>query len=512
MENSAVEHTGSSLPDAAAPEYFSQQRVLFVTPEIADFVKVGGLGEVSAALPRALKNAVDVRVLIPGYREVFQSKAKIEIIGEFPALAEIPACKLGRLATTDGLIVYVLICPALYERDGTPYSDANDEPWADSDVRFARLSLAAAEMAAGGGDSRWTPQVLHLNDWTCALAPGYLKWRGVDATSILTIHNLAYQGVFPAQRLEALGVPGSAFALDGVEFYNEISYMKAGIFYASHITTVSETYAREITQSEFGCGLHGLLAARAQEGKLTGILNGIDESWVFKQDADGQDQMNEDAWKQLNAVGVRKSFGLAVSRGPLFAIVSRLVHQKGVDLSIDAAEQIIAAGGQIVVTGKGEKNLEQAMLDLAKRHPDSVGVRIGFDDFEARRIFAASDFLLMPSRFEPCGLSQMYAQKCGSLPIAYRTGGLADTIDDGSTGFLFNAITRHGLSGAVERALKAFTSAVSLKKMRRLAMAQNYAWTHSAGALSIALSRGGLTGAAAATVSATRQLPAPRAR
>jgi starch synthase len=389
------------------------------------------------------------------------------------------------LATADGLAIYVLICPSLYERDGTPYVDAHGEPWADSDIRFARLSLAAAEMAAGLGDPSWTPKVLHLNDWPAALASGYLRWRGVDAASILTIHNLAYQGLFPAERLQALGAPASAFSLDGIEFHNGISFMKAGIYYASHVTTVSETYAREITKSESGCGLHGLLAARADEGKLTGILNGIDESWISEQKLERARYVEDGAWKEENAATIRKSFGLAVSRGPLFAIVSRLVHQKGIDLSIDAAEQIISARGQIVVTGRGEKRLEQAMLELARRHPGSIGVRIGFDDNESRQIFAASDFLLMPSRFEPCGLSQMYAQKCGSLPIAHRTGGLADTIDDGCTGFLFSALNSLGLSSALERALNTFNSRGALKKMRRQAMSLNYAWARSANRYSL---------------------------
>jgi starch synthase len=474
---------GASVPAAIGEISHSlaaRQRVLFVTPEFADFVKVGGLGEVSAALPRALRNAADVRVLIPGYREVVAGNVPIEPVGDLPSLAEIPSCRLGRMVAADGLIIYVVLCPALFERDGSPYADAQGEPWPDSDIRFARLSLAAVEMASGLGDSQWSPAVLHLNDWPAALAAGYLQWRGVDATSILTIHNLAYQGLYPAQRLEALGAPSSAFAIDGVEFPNDISYLKAGIFYASHITTVSETYAREITKPEFGCGLHGLLADRAQEGRLTGILNGIDESWGYSRGRGDRRRAGEDVWKQENAAAVRKSFGLAVSRGPLFAIVSRLVHQKGVDLSLEAADQIIAGGAQIVVAGRGEKRFEQAMMDLARRHPASVGVHIGFDEGQARQIFAASDFLLMPSRYEPCGLSQMYAQKCGSLPIAHRTGGLADTIDDGATGFLFNAFGRLGLSSAVERAFDTFQSRLQFKTMRRQAMSLDYAWKRSA--------------------------------
>jgi starch synthase len=456
------------------------QRVLFVTSEISDFVKVGGLGEVSAALPRALNCFADVRVLIPGYREVVNGRTKIEIVGEFPGLSDIPPCALGRLAARDGLIVYVLICRELFERKGTPYMDPRGQPWADADLRFARLSLAAAQMAAGAGDPRWTPALLHLNDWPAAMAAGYLEWLGVAAPSILTIHNLAFQGLFSPERLSRLGIPDGAYALNGIEFHGSLSYLKAGIYYASHVTTVSETYAQEITQFELGCGLHGLLSDRAREGKLSGILNGIDESWEFDSRPGSRTLADPEAWKESNADAVRKSFGLGVSRGPLFAIVSRLVHQKGVDLSIDAADEIIAAGGQIVATGTGERSLEEAMLGLQKRHPESVGVNIGFDDAQARQMFAGSDFFLMPSRFEPCGLSQMYAQKFGSLPIAHRTGGLVDTIEDGSTGFLFSSFSKRGLLAAVERALATFISRDHIRTMRCKAMSRNFAWERSA--------------------------------
>jgi starch synthase len=457
----------------------SQQRILFVTPEMSDFVKVGGLGLVSAALPRALRSFADARVLIPGYREVVEGRFPLEFVGQLPGLADIPSCKLARLVVQDGLVVYALVCPELFAREGTPYADARGAPWADSDVRFARLSLGAAQMAAGLGDPAWTPAVLHLNDWPAALAAGYLEWLGVRACAVMTIHNLAFQGLFPPERLAGLGVPDRAFAQDGVEFHGKLSFLKAGIYYASHVTTVSETYAKEITRVENGCGLHGLLAGRAQEGKLTGILNGIEDDWRL--DAAGRARTDPEAWKEENAEAVRKAFRLALSKGPLFAIISRLVHQKGVDLAIEAADEIISEGGQIVATGSGEKRFEEAIVDLSRRNPGAVGAHIGFDDEEARRIFAGSDFLLMPSRFEPCGLSQMYAQKSGTLPIARRTGGLVDTIEDGVTGFLFNAISREALSGAVRRATAAFGSRARFDAMRRRAMSRDFAWARPAG-------------------------------
>jgi starch synthase len=421
-------------------------------------------------------------VLVPGYREVLEKHRAIRYVARLPAVAEVPACDLGRIDTADGLTIYVLICPELYDREGTPYGDAEGADWPDNDLRFARLGLAAADLACGQGDPYWQPDLLHLNDWPSSLAAAYVAWRNRATPSILTIHNLAYQGLFGAERLERLGIPASAFQVDGVEFYGKLSFLKAGIWYASHVTTVSATYAEEITTSQYGCGLDGLLRLRADQGRLSGILNGIDESWDPHTDPHLASRFNRDDLEARgeNARQVRKDFGLAVSRGPLFAVVSRLVHQKGVDLAIAAAETIVAQGGQIVVTGRGEGRFEEALSGLARRHAGSVGVRIGFDESEARRMFAGSDFLLMPSRFEPCGLSQMYAQRFGSLPIAHRTGGLADTIDDGVTGFLFRELSLFGLKGAIRRALVAFSSKPKLDGMRRAAMKQHFGWQTSA--------------------------------
>lgn len=464
-----------STPAAANP----RRRILFVTPEMSDYVQAGGLGEVSAALPRALRDSCDVRVLIPGYPQVLAQHVGIENVASLPAAGAIPACAIGRVARPDGLVVYVVICPQLYERPGTPYVDERGEPWPDNDVRFARLSLAAADIASGFGEAGWTPDNLHLNDWPTALAAGYLAWRGSRVPSLMTIHNLAYQGVFDAQRMRSLVIPETAFDVNGVEFYGKLSFLKAGLYYASHLTTVSGTYAQEITTPEFGCGLHGLLAERSAQGRLTGIVNGIDESWDVEA-AHAAHEAAAERWKGEHADQIRKDFGLALSRGPLFAIISRLVHQKGVDLAIETAETIVANGGQLVVTGQGEQRFEEAVQALARRHRGAVGARIGFCAQEARRMFAGSDFLLMPSRFEPCGLSQMYAQKFGSLPIAHRTGGLADTIEDGHTGFLFTAPTANNLNGAIRRAFDVYTSNRRFALMRRAAMSRSFGWDLSA--------------------------------
>ena len=394
-----------SVNDAVAA---TREQILYVTPEISDFIKAGGLGDVSSALPRALRAQCDVRVIVPGYRQLLHHGSAIRVVGHLPASAAIPACDIGRIDAADGLVVYVVLCAALYDRDGGPYGDNTGQDWPDNDIRFARLSLAAVEMARGSGDAAWQPDVLHLNDWPAALASGYAAWRDCAVPTLLTIHNLAYQGLFDPSRLADLDIPSSAYAVNGVEFHGKLSFMKAGIFYASHVTTVSGTYAREITTPEFGCGLDGILRERDSQGRLSGITNGIDASWDPGTDPYLARPFQAGRWhgKRANAAEVRTAFGLEISRGPLFAIVSRLVHQKGIDLAVDAAESIVSRGGQIVAIGRGEPRLEEAMVTLAERHPGNIGVRIGYEEAEARRMFAGSDFLLMPSRFEPCGLSR----------------------------------------------------------------------------------------------------------
>ncbi|WP_052340745.1 glycogen synthase GlgA [Salinarimonas rosea] len=458
-----------------------QTRVLFVTPEMTGFVKAGGLGEVSAALPRAMRGVIDARVLIPGYREIVASHPEIRVVARLPAHRGVPACSLGELVTPDGLVIYVVLAPELFDREGTPYGDAEGVDWRDNDIRFARLGLAAVEIARGAGAPGWRPDLLHLNDWPTGFAAAYAHWEGVRVPSVITIHNLAYQGLFSPARMERLGVPKDAFGLDGVEFHGKLSFLKAGLSYADHVTTVSATYAHEITTPELGCGLDGLLRLRAEQGRLTGIVNGIDASWDPATDPHLESPFALNAWdgKEANAAAVRRAFGLSETGGPLFAVISRLVHQKGVDLSIDAAEAIVADGGQIVVTGRGEGRFESELRALARRHPGMVGVDIGFEEARARRMYAASDFLLMPSRFEPCGLSQMYAQAFASLPIATRTGGLADTIDDGVTGFLFDRPSLPAFLDAIRRALDAFRARSRLMSMRRAAMTRPMGWDGS---------------------------------
>lgn len=455
-----------------------RKKVLFVTAEIADLVKVGGLGDVSAAIPRAMQQGHDVRVLIPGYRQVLQSDNEIRIIGRIEGHAALPACAIGRIDRDDGLVIYLVLCPELYDREGSPYADEQGVDWPDNHIRFARLSLAAAEFAAGRAGLKWVPQLLHLNDWQTALTSAYLHWRKQQTPSIFTIHNLAYQGLCDRQCSVELGLP-----LQGLELGQDgkIAMLKAGILHASHITTVSATYAREITTPAYGCGLDPLLEEKQRQGMLTGILNGIDESWEPQTDPHLVQGFRANDWrgKQANAEHVRERFGLQASNGPLFAVVSRLVHQKGLDLTLEVAEHIIADGGQIALIGRGEARIEAELLALAERFPGRIGVHIGFNETDARRMFAGSDFLLMPSRYEPCGLSQMYAQCFGSLPIARNTGGLADSIEDGVTGFLFEEANSPSYRAAIDRALGVYRHPQLFHAMRCRAMASPYHWCDS---------------------------------
>ncbi len=466
-------------------ETSSQSKILYVTSEMADFVKVGGLGDVSSALPRALRDHHDVRVLIPGYREVLARHADISVVARLPAASGLPACDLGQIEIADGLVVYIVLCSDLYDREGSPYGDTSGLDWADNDMRFATTSASPRPSSRTVLSRSWIGGRTCCTSTTgrAALAAAFSRWDGAPTPTILTIHNLAYQGIFGAERLAALDIPAHSFQVDGVEFHGKLSFLKAGIFYASHVTTVSATYAREITTPELGCGLHGLLRTRSDQGRLTGILNGIDERWSLPADSHVEARSDSDADKsrRLNAERVRRAFGLAVSRGPLFGVVSRLVHQKGIDFAIQGAQALLREGGQLVVTGRGESHLESALQKLAARHPGNVGVRIGFEESEARRIFAGSDFLLMPSRFEPCGLSQMYAQSVGTLPVASRTGGLADTVEDGVTGFLFEETSLAGLLGAMYRAVDTYASPQKLRAMRRAAMQRPLGWSRSAG-------------------------------
>lgn len=456
----------------------SSRNVLFVTSECADLVKVGGLGDVSSALPQSLSHRHDVRLLIPGYRQIVNKGHRLRIVASLPAFAELPAAKLGRLQLPSGVIVYVVLCPELYERKGNPYMDQYGQDWPDNPLRFARLCLAAAALAGDEIGLGWAPDLLHGNDWPCGLISAYLRRFSRRPPCLFTIHNLSHQGLCEPHYLTRLGLNHSVNTLSALSFHGQLSFLKAGICHADQLSTVSKTYARDITTEGFGCGLHTLLAKRYRQGRLIGIQNGIDYQWHPQRDPHllCREATLSQASKALHRRHIFARHQLQPSQGPLFAIVSRLVPQKGIDLTLAAIDDLLTRDGRIVAMGSGQPELETALQKMASRHPGLIAVDIGFNECEAHRLFAASDFLLMPSRFEPCGLSQLYAQRFASLPIAMRTGGLADSVADGINGFLFDQPTLASYQHAIDRAQNVYQRPELLNAMRNNAMRSPLYW------------------------------------
>ena len=451
-------------------------RVLYVSPECAPLIKTGGLGDVTQALPDALRAAgLDVLTLLPGYPPVLEGIGKASVVSKLTLLGF--ECRLLR---TDPFIV--LDCPQLYERDGGPYQRHDGRDWDDNALRFGVFSRAAALLGGSRTPLDWQPQVVHCHDWPAGLAPVYLRDEPARAAAVMTIHNVAFQGNYDPALLSSLELPASLFTLEGVEFYGRLSFLKGGIVYADAVTTVSPTYAREIQTPEFGHGLDGLL--RHRSGELSGILNGIDTlAWNPATDrhiARRYDTQSLEL-KAANKAALQKAMQLELDPGlPLLGLVTRLTHQKGVDLVAAAAEALAALPAQLAVVGKGSRELEEAITAVAARRPDRIGVQIAFDEEFAHLVEAGADCFLMPSRYEPCGLNQMYSQRYGTLPVARATGGLIDTVEDGVTGFLFEQASEEALIAAVRRALDAYADPARWRKMQRAAMARDFSWSAAA--------------------------------
>jgi starch synthase len=458
---------------------FDGTRVLFATPECAPLTKTGGLGDVSAALPAALRAlGLDVRVLLPGYRPVLEGlrpcSEEIAVLGKSARLLE------GRLPS--GVPLYVLDCPELYVRDGGPYQDPHAHDWPDNPLRFGVFCKAAALLAGGASPLDWKPDVLHSQDWPAALAAVFLTLEPARAASVLTVHNLAFQGNFDPAWVSRLGLPPEWFSVQTLEFHGRMSFLKGGLASADAITTVSPRYAREILGEEHGCGLDGLLRSRA--GALTGIVNGIDTVlWNPECDpliASRYDAATLDA-KRANKAALQQRLGLPLEPElPLLGTVGRLTHQKGSDLIADAAEALVETPAQLVVLGTGDRAIEQALRAAAARLPGRMAVAFGFEEALAHLIEAGSDVFLMPSRYEPCGLNQMYSQRYGTPPVARATGGLADTIADGASGFLFERAEPAALVAAVRRAAALWRDPQRWRALQRRAMARDFSWAEPA--------------------------------
>ena len=469
-------------------------KVLQVSAEIFPLLKTGGLADIAGALPAALNAAgCEVRVLLPGFAPIMADLQQASALTELTApWGETVVLRQGLLGSL-GIHAYVIDAPQLYVRAGTPYEDDQRQPHHDNHLRFALLGWVAAQLACGL-DPLWQAAVVHSHDWHAALTSAYLAFgpgRGRRVASVYTVHNLAYQGVFAPIHFFDLGLPTHAFSVNGLEFHGQLSFMKAGLYFADHLTTVSPTYAREIQTPEQGCGLDGLLRVRANE--LSGILNAVDET-VWNPANDAAISHNFDAQKPAGKARckaeLQQALGLSVQAdAPLFGVVSRLTEQKGLHLVLAVLDELIARGGQLVVLGTGDAALEAAFKARAAANPQSVSVRIGYDEAYAHRVFAATDVTLVPSRFEPCGLTQMYGLKYGSLPLVHQVGGLADTVvdcalenlaDGSANGFVFTDFTPKALDGAMRRALALYERKSEWRRVRQRAMQQQLGWDRAA--------------------------------
>lgn len=463
--------------------------VLSVASEMYPLVKTGGLADVVGALPEALSaEGIAVRTLLPGYPAVLGAlEARTTVYQDSALFGDSARLLAGR---AKGHELLVLDAPHLYDRPGNPYLGPDGADWPDNGVRFAALGIMAARLAAGLLPE-WVPHVVHAHDWQAGLAPAYMSHDpAVRAKSIVTIHNIAFQGLFPAGQFSALGLPQSAYSMNGVEYYGHVSYLKAGLHYADAITTVSPTYAQEILSPQFGMGFEGLLAQRRD--CLHGILNGIDtRTWDPVTDSNLPTRYDA-ATLELrvhNKRAIEARFSLEESDGPLCCVVSRLTWQKGMDLLVAIMDRLVARGVRVAVLGSGEPHLEHAFRDAAIRHPGRIGAVIGYDDSLSHLMLGGADAILVPSRFEPCGLTQLQGLRYGCVPVVARVGGLADTVIDANeaalavgtgNGFQFVPVEEATLEFTIERVNRLFADRAAWRKLQEAGMRSDVSWRRSA--------------------------------
>jgi starch synthase len=460
-------------------------KVLSVASEIFPLVKTGGLADVAGALPRALAaEGVEMRSLVPGYPGIPGKLAGVTTAREYPDLFGGPARLLAGRA--GDLELFVIDAPHLYDRPGNPYLGTDGRDWPDNARRFAALARVGADVGLGALDA-FRPEVVHAHDWQAALVPAYLRFAaGARPGSVMTIHNLAFQGHFPISVFWELGLPDRALAIEGVEYFGGVGYLKAGLQLADVVTTVSPTYAREIMTPEFGMALDGLLRSRSRA--VYGILNGIDDM-VWNPASDPALPQNFGSaridLRMRNKTVLQTKLGLTPGDRPLFAVVSRLSHQKGLDLLLQALPSLIAKGGQLAVLGSGERVLEVGFADAAAAGGGSIGCVFAYDETLAHLFQGAADFILVPSRFEPCGLTQLCALRYGATPIVSRVGGLADTVIDANeaaaaagvaNGVQFSPLSVDALSYAFDRALALYREPPAMRRMRLNGMRADVSW------------------------------------
>lgn len=464
-------------------------RVLHAAAELFPWAKVGGLGDVLGALPQVQRAlGIKARLLLPAYPALKQAFPELDFAGCIEDLLGTGPANLLMGRTPDGVPLYLLDAPFLFDRPGGPYADTGD-----NHVRFGALSFAAAWLGKHGDSRHWRPDILHCHDWQTALAPAYLHyWGGARPATVMTIHNLAYQGNYGPEILPSLAMPPEAFQMAGIEFHGRVNFLKGGLHFADRLTTVSPTYAQEIQGAALGEGLDGLLHHRRHD--LVGILNGVDgRIWSpsASQHVPAHYDIHHRSGKKVCKNLLQQELHLAESlHTPLFAVVSRLVTQKGLDLVLANAERLVKAGAQLAILGAGDPVLEEGFRKAAHHYPGQVAVRIGYDEALAHRLLAGADVLMVPSRFEPCGLTQLYALAYGTLPLVRRTGGLADTVVDISpaslaegraTGFLFEEADTAALGQSLDRACALFSDhADDWCKVQGNGMKQDFSWRTSA--------------------------------
>jgi starch synthase len=464
-------------------------KLLSVASEIYPLIKTGGLADVAGALPGALAGqGVAARTLVPGYPAVMAKLGKTKVVRRYDDLFGASAAVLaGEVA---GLDLLVLDAPEYFTRDGGPYGDHGGNDWADNWRRFAALSRVGADIAEGALKG-WRPDIVHVHDWQAAMTAAYMRFGpAASVPKVVTIHNLAFQGRFAADIFPRLGLPPEAWGVNGVEYYGGIGYLKAGLVSAEAITTVSPTYAQEIRSSVHGMGLDGLINGRVD--RLHGILNGVDTD-IWNPAADPliarPYSARALAGRVVNRRALERRFDLDADDAPIFIIVSRLTWQKGMDLMVEALDHLVAAGAKLAVLGSGDHPLEGALLGAADRHRGRIGVQIGYDEPLSHLLQAGGDAILIPSRFEPCGLTQLYGLRYGCVPVVARVGGLADTVIDANeaavaagaaTGLVFTPSDPLALHGAINRAVDLYRDKAAWQAMQRAGMRADVSWTHSA--------------------------------
>ncbi|MGE4527241.1 MAG: glycogen synthase GlgA [Rhodospirillaceae bacterium] len=465
-------------------------RILFVAGEVFPLVKTGGLADVVGALPKAFRSLGDeVRVLLPGYPEamarVTDPKPPLDL-GD--AFGYGPARLIPARMPDSTLDVLLLDCPDAFARPGGPYLDPQGRDWGDNFRRFALLSRAAALIGVGGGLMGWRPDIVHAHDWQTGLIPVYLRqWGGRVPGCVFTIHNLHYQGVFGMEVLSEVAVNPAFATMDGMEFYGNVSFLKAGLVFADYLSTVSPTYAREIQTPLYGCNLDGVVAARSS--RLRGILNGIDHD-IWSPETDpliaAPYSAADVSGKAACKAALQAASGLEPDpTAPLLGLLGRLVWQKGIDIVLEALPGILDMGFQVVIQGSGDADLERRCREAAEVFPGRVAAHIGYDEAFAHAIEAGADVFAVPSRFEPCGLTQMYALRYGTLPVVRRTGGLADSVADvaespAGTGFVFDGEGAADLLAALSRARGLYDRPAAWREVQTRGMEKDFSWRAAA--------------------------------